>query len=213
MQRARACRCLSASLLLVSSAFSLPILPLIYIRVLLACINSLCVCALAADCACVARDLVCKKQVPKPGQVISVAGNYKPYDPSRDAAASQDADAQNNPESVHGDEEQKDHEDQLLQTNSSPRGHNLDGASELEHGEEEEERKDWSDMHSPLGAPESSDDESGASVESKLSHCRKQKCLDPNCHTVASARPNCHTVAGALSRMHCFSTSHTTPSR
>jgi hypothetical protein len=177
MQRARACRCLSASLLLVSSASSLPILPLIYIRVLLPAFESLHQFVRAcpphthvrtsfftADCACVACDLVCKKQVPKPGQVISVAGNYKPYDPSRDAAASQDADAQNNPESVHGDEEQKDQEDQLLQTNSSPRGHNLDGASELEHGEEEEERKDGSDMHSPLGAPESSDDESGASV-------------------------------------------------
>ncbi len=107
---------------------------------------------------------LCKKQLPNPGQVISVAGNYKPYDPSRDAAANQDADAQNNSESVHGDEEQKDQQGQLIQTNSSPRGHNLDGASEPEHGEEEEERKDGSDMHSPLGPPESSDDESWASV-------------------------------------------------
>ena len=101
--------------------------------------------------------------MPKPGQVVTVAGNYKPYDPSRDDTGT-DADAQDDLESSHADELPDDQPGALDQTNSSGGGDNSQGTSEHADAGEEDAGKQGPDMQSPLGPPESSDDESGASV-------------------------------------------------
>lgn len=121
--------------------------------------------------------------VPKPGQVISIAGNYRPYDPSLDATedaganddkghrASDEEDRQSN--AADGEGFQNEHRDMTSQSGSeggSVRRGSDEGSFERAEADVEGEGEDKSGEGSDAGyqdLPPESDDESTESMDEK----------------------------------------------
>ena len=104
--------------------------------------------------------------VPKPGQVVTVAGNYKPYDPSKDLAGEVDQEDQEAGQQKDGGETSSDEVSRIVSKIKGENGKEEDAGEDV-YGEETDEYEKVSEKALSL-PPESDDDEGRPDMDAEV---------------------------------------------